>query len=113
MAVPAQASSILFYKSPTIPFIPTYTEIESEGQLRTVSRIMTEAEFTAIMNVGAYTETTIRIDIGDLIITTGSQGEQTAIYTAIYNPEQTNTTYVQTWSIYGPLGLLLTPSEVS
>ena len=112
MATP-QGHSILFYKSPTVPFIPTYTEIEDEGQLRTVSRIMTEAEFAALMNVGAYTDETVRLDIGDLIITTGSQGEQTAIYTAIYNPEQANTTYVQTWSINGPLGLLLTPSEVS
>lgn len=108
-----QGHSVLFYKSSSIPFIPTYTEIENEGQLRTISRIMTEAEFTAIMNVSAYTDETVRLDIGDLIITTGSQGEQTAIYTAIYNPEQANTTYVQTWSIHGPLGLLLTPSEVS
>jgi hypothetical protein len=109
-----QGHSILFYKAPSIASIPTFTETNSTNQLRTVSRIITEAEFATLMTIGSYTDTTILIDVGDLIITTDIEGgTQTAIYTAIFNPTQATKYYVQTWSINGPLGTLLTPSEVS
>jgi hypothetical protein len=71
MASP-QANSILFYKAPALPSIPSYIEAGSSNQLRTLSRIMTEAEFAALMIVTPYTDSTIHIDVGDIIITTGA-----------------------------------------